>query len=217
MISPKIKRQAAFLVILALGVGGFMLHAQVPVEVGRRDWTKSLPDGEGKGLVLGTCTQCHSLNPVVFQRKTAAQWEHTVQDMSMRGAQIRPDELAPITAYLARHFGPGAPSLTASDGKQGGTRTASSPHNQQSVPTDLPEGAGKALVLSACTGCHAIDMITDQGKDKSGWQASVKDMIRLGAKLRPEEELAVVAYLVKHFGRQIPTASGTSIEEKKKH
>src|SRR5882724_3958358 len=109
MISPKIKRQAAFLLILALGVGGYMLHAQVPVEVGRRDWTKSLPDGEGKGLILGTCTQCHSLNPIVLQRKTAAQWEHTVQDMSMRGAQIRPDELAPITAYLSRHFGPDAP------------------------------------------------------------------------------------------------------------
>jgi mono/diheme cytochrome c family protein len=188
-----------------------MLHAQVPVEVGSRDWTKSLPDGEGKGLVLGTCTQCHSLNPVVFQRKTTAQWEHTVQDMSMRGAQIRPDELAPITAYLARYFGPGAPSLTAS-----GTRTASFRQNQQSVPTDLPEDAGKALVLSACTGCHGIETITEQSKDKSGWQASVNDMVRLGAKLQPEEEPAVIAYLVKHFGRQIPTATGASTKKKKK-
>ena len=132
----------------------------------------------------------------------------------MRGAQIRPDELAPITSYLARHFGPGAPSLTASDGIQGGTRTPSFPDNQQSVPTDLPKGAGKALVLSACTGCHAIEKITEQRKDKSGWQASVKDMIRLGAKLWPEEEPAVVAYLVKHFGRQLPTATGASTKKK---
>jgi mono/diheme cytochrome c family protein len=195
--SKKTKWRAAFLVIYALSVGGIALRAQTPVEVGRRD--QSLPDGEGKELILGTCTQCHSLGPVVLQRKSAAGWEHTVRDMISRGAQIHSREIAPMVSYLAQHFGPGVPPLTTSSEKQAAPRAVAAT-NEQSAVADLPEGPAKALILRSCTECHGLDRITDNRKTEAGWQASVKDMIRLGAKLTPEELPVAVAYLVEHFG-----------------
>ncbi len=104
------------LVIFALSVGNVLLRAQDSSmrEVGRRDWAQALPDGEGKGLILAACTQCHSLNSTVQQRKTAAQWRRTVQDMVERGAQIQLPEIPIIANYLAQSFPPGGPPLAAS-------------------------------------------------------------------------------------------------------
>lgn len=197
MSSKKTKWRAAFLVIYALSVGSIILHAQAPVEVGRRD--QSLPEGEGKELILGTCTQCHNLAPVVLQRKSAAGWEHTVRDMVSRGAQIHAREIEPIVSYLAQHFGPEALPLATSSEKQAAPLAVTA-KSEQSAVAALPEGPAKALILRSCTECHGLDRITDNRKTEAGWQASVKDMIRLGAKLTLEEMAVMVAYLVAHFG-----------------
>lgn len=209
MVSQK-TRQIVFLIIFSLGIGGFILRAQVPLEVGRRDWSSSLPDGEGKGLVLGTCTQCHSLNPVVLQRKTPRAWELSVRDMISRGAQIHVQEIAPITAYLARSFGPDASPLAMSSEQQAVSHPPLSSQIALNTADTLPEGAAKAMILRSCTSCHVLSKTTEARKDEAGWRGNVKDMVSLGAKLRPEEETAVVAYLVKHFGRQGSPAPGVS-------
>jgi len=212
MFFKKVQLQTALLIAYVLSSGGIILLAQDSKmrEVGRRDWSNSMPDGEGKGLILGSCTQCHSLNSTVQQRKSPAAWERTVSDMITRGAQVRPDEVAPITTYLARYFGPGAPPLSAGNEKPATPRVASFPPNRSVTAANLPDGMGKELVLSGCIGCHALNKITEQSKDEAGWRSSVKDMVRLGATLRPEEQTRVIAYLVKHFGPQMPmtTADG---------
>ena len=197
MRSKKTTWQVAFLVTYALSVGGIILHAQAPVEAGRRD--QSLPEGEGKELILGTCAQCHSLAPVVLQRKSAAGWEHTVRDMVSRGAQIHSREIEPIVSYLAQHFGPQALPLATSSEKQAAPYAVVA-KSEQSAVAALPEGLAKTLILRSCTECHGLDRITDNRKIEAGWQASVKDMIRLGAKLTPEDVPVVVTYLVEHFG-----------------
>jgi mono/diheme cytochrome c family protein len=204
MTSNKTKRRIIVLIIYTLSLGGVILRAQDSSvrEVGRRDWAQALPEGEGKGLVLGACTPCHSLNSTVAQRKSAAEWERTVRDMVARGAQIQPPEIAIITAYLAQIFPPGAPPLTPSRESTAAPRASA---NVQDTP--LPEGAAKALILKACVECHGVDRITAQRKDEAGWRASVKDMVRLGAKLRAEEETIMVAYLTQHFGRTSPSAT----------
>jgi cytochrome c5 len=211
MFSKKAQLQTALLLVYIFSCSGIILLAQDSKmrEVGRRDWANSMPDGEGKGLVLGACTQCHSLNSTVQQRKSPAAWERTVLDMITRGAQVRPDEIAPITTYLARYFGPGASPLTETSEKQATLRADSLPQSHGSTSGDLPAGLGKELVVSACTGCHALTRITEQRKYEAGWRASVKDMVRLGAKLQLKEEPTVVAYLSKHFGRQTPATTGT--------
>jgi cytochrome c5 len=174
-----------------------MLHAQVPVEVGKRDWSSALPDGEGKGLLLGTCTQCHSLNHVALLRKDAKGWEHTMHDMIMRGAQVHAHEIAPMVAYLAKHFGPDSPPLAPPGASQPVAQAAP----VKSAATVLPDGEERELVLRSCTQCHGVEAITAARKDRAGWQTCVKDMVRLGAKLRADEAERVVAYLVKNFGR----------------
>lgn len=210
MVFQNPRRQMLLLVFCILTLGTLILRAQVPLEVGRRDWASALPDGEGKGLVLGTCIQCHSLSPIVLQRKTPKAWEHLVQDMIARGAQINVQEIDPITAYLSRSFGPGAEAVSLASGPQ-----ASSPISQSAAnSTDtLPEGTAKDLILRTCTSCHVLSKTTEARKSAEGWRGNVKDMIRLGAKLSPQEETTVVAYLTKHFGREAaaaPVASNTA-------
>jgi mono/diheme cytochrome c family protein len=212
MAASEIKQRIVVLIIYALSAGAILLHAQDGSmrEVGRRDWAQALPEGEGKGLVLASCTQCHSLNSTVRQRKSAAEWERTVRDMVARGAQIQSPEIPIIATYLARSFPPGAPPLAASSERAAAPRASAKTENAAGA---LPEGAAKALILRACVECHGLDRITAQRKDEAGWRASVKDMIRLGAKLRPEGETAMVAYLVQHFGRQsLPALSASSSE-----
>ncbi len=201
----------SLLMIFVLSVGGIILRAQDGSmrEVGRRDWAAAMPDGEGKGLLLAACTQCHSLNSTIQQRKTADQWERTVRDMVARGAQIQPQEITIIAKYLARSFRPGAPPIAQSSVQT----VVAAPTNPQFDPNSasaLPEGAAKAFIVRSCIECHGLDRITTRRKDEAGWRANVKDMVRLGAELRPEEETVMIAYLVQHFGRQPSSAANVA-------
>lgn len=191
--------QIMSLVLFGLSYGSAILQAQVPVEVGKRDWTSLLPDGEGKGLLLGTCTQCHSLNHVGLLRKDAKGWERTMHDMIMRGAQVHTREIPPMVAYLTQHFGPDSPPLeTRSVTPAASALSITQPKRDA---TTLPAGDGKDLITRSCVQCHGLDTITTTRKDRKGWQSCVKDMASLGAKLRPGEAETIVEYLVKNFGR----------------
>ena len=204
MLSKKSGRLTAFVILYALCIGSVMLRAQ---EVGGGNRTNSLPDGDGKALVLGTCTQCHSLGAIVLQRKSAAQWGKTVSDMISRGAQIRPDEIAPISNYLARGFGPDAPVPGAASEKAAAPQNTSAARGEQTARDTFPDGSAKIVIIRSCSECHGLSKITMQNKDEAGWLASVKDMVRLGAQLRPEEVTMVAAYLAKNFGRPASTSA----------
>ena len=185
--------RGATIAVALVVLGTIVLRAQVPLEVGRRDRSGSLPEGAGRQLVLSTCTQCHSLGPLVLQRKTAAGWRTTTIDMISRGAQIHLEEIAPITAYLAQNYGPDTPAEAGSD-KQ--IKTQSEAPRTESTGAGLPDGEGKTLVVSSCTECHALKKITEQRKDLAGWRASVNEMIKLGAKLRSDQASVVGVPLV---------------------
>ncbi len=64
-----------------------------------------LPKGEARELMLQGCVQCHDLRNTVSQRKTAAGWRRTVNEMIWRGAPLMADEAETITKYLATSFG----------------------------------------------------------------------------------------------------------------
>ena len=72
-------------------------------------WSELLPPGEGREQVLESCTGCHNLKSTVHERKNRAGWNKTVADMIQRGAQLFPEEIEPITAYLSKVFGPDVP------------------------------------------------------------------------------------------------------------
>ena len=72
----------------------------------------------------------------------------------------------------------------------------------QDKPQDpLPEGEGKKLVVKLCTDCHGVEQIVAKKRTKEEWDAVISDMVQKGATGKDDEFDAIVAYLVKNFGR----------------
>ena len=66
---------------------------------------------------------------------------------------------------------------------------------------DLPDGAGKDLVMNVCTQCHEVTRITSKKKTKDEWNDTVDKMAARGAKASDEEFETIVTYLTKYFGK----------------
>src|SRR5690242_9460962 len=77
---------------------------------------------------------------------------------------------------------------------------------------ELPEGQGKALVETACTQCHGIDVIVRQSRSREDWMDVVSRMIGNGAVLSDEDYNQVIQYLAINLGpaSQNPSAKGHS-------
>jgi mono/diheme cytochrome c family protein len=69
---------------------------------------------------------------------------------------------------------------------------------------DLPDGAGKDLVMNVCTVCHELTRITSKKKTKEEWNDTVDKMAARGAKASDEEFDTIVNYLAKNFGKDQP-------------
>ena len=69
---------------------------------------------------------------------------------------------------------------------------------------DLPDGAGKELVMNVCTVCHDLTRITSKKKTKDEWNDTVDKMAARGAKASDEEFETIVNYLTKNFGKEPP-------------
>ena len=59
----------------------------------------------------------------------------------------------------------------------------------------LPAGAGKDVLLRACTSCHSAVLITQQRKPPEEWVKTVDKMVGWGAPLPPQEKQTLVDYL----------------------
>ena len=73
---------------------------------------------------------------------------------------------------------------------------------------DLPDGAGKDLVMNVCTVCHDLVRITSKRKTKEEWNDIVDQMATKGAKASDEEFDTIVNYLAKNFGKDKPAEKG---------
>ncbi len=74
---------------------------------------------------------------------------------------------------------------------------------------ELPAGQGKAQLESACTQCHAAEVIIGQPRTRDDWTAVLARMIGSGAQLSDEEYRLVLDYLSTHFGlsdQRVPEA-----------
>jgi mono/diheme cytochrome c family protein len=69
---------------------------------------------------------------------------------------------------------------------------------------DLPDGAGKDLVMKVCTACHELTRITSKKRTKEEWSATVDTMAARGAKASDEEFDTIVTYLARYFGTDQP-------------
>lgn len=73
---------------------------------------------------------------------------------------------------------------------------------------DLPDGAGKDLVMNVCTVCHDLMRITSKRKTKEEWNDIVDQMATKGAKASDEQFDTIVNYLAKNFGKDKPAEKG---------
>jgi competence protein ComEA len=65
----------------------------------------------------------------------------------------------------------------------------------------LPAAAGKDAVVKSCLECHGAANFRKVRKDADEWAESVQDMVDRGAKATDAESAAIVAYMVKNFGK----------------
>jgi len=76
-----------------------------------------------------------------------------------------------------------------------------SPAAGQQQAQKLAEGTGADLVQVKCTLCHELRNITSIRQSREEWEDTIKVMIRRGAPVSPEEEIIILDYLTKHYGK----------------
>lgn len=77
------------------------------------DWTAFLPAGEGRFQVAAYCPLCHTIQPIVSDRRDdEAGWMQTVERMvEDNHAPIQDDDIPIIGKYLAHYFSRSTPTL----------------------------------------------------------------------------------------------------------
>ena len=65
---------------------------------------------------------------------------------------------------------------------------------------DLPNGNGKEVVQTICSGCHDLEPISSSGGfSREDWEAVVQSMIAMGATIKPEQVSVITDYLAQNF------------------
>jgi virginiamycin B lyase len=75
-----------------------------PILPARGQTPPNLPDGPGKEAVVTYCSDCHGLNRVANSGYPQAYWHTAVRMMLNFGVPIPPDQVIPVTDYLAKNF-----------------------------------------------------------------------------------------------------------------
>lgn len=89
---------------------------------------------------------------------------------------------------------PTKPSLSANSNS-----AAAMPPVPAAANGRLPPGAGRRIVQQDCTLCHGIETVTRSRFSRTGWQATVRDMMNRGAPLTAPQYDTVVDYLAHNF------------------
>ena len=141
---------------------------------------------KGREVVGQVCVACHTniLRMVQVHRQSPEQWKDTVYSMIGRGAQVMPDEVEAVTAFLATNAG----------GNGQPTNLAENAGRPARDDQQMPEGEGKAILQRTCQQCH--DLATASTKLASEeWSAVIAKMMTYGAKLTPADQQKLIAYL----------------------
>jgi cbb3-type cytochrome c oxidase subunit III len=139
-------------------------------------------------VVAQVCTTCHTTLGRMIQvhKQTAEQWKDTVYFMISRGAQVMPDEIEPVTAFLAATAGSGAQTSTPASGRG---RAGGGGAGQQAAEAD-----GRAILQRNCQQCHELATASKKLPSED-WRAVITRMVTYGARLNPADQQTLIAYL----------------------
>jgi hypothetical protein len=184
---------ASWIVIvwMAAGIAG---NAAAPRAVGAQQAAPQADIEKGKAAVTQVCVGCHDggaiMRMVAVRKKTADEWRDTVYRMIGRGAQVFPDEIEPLTAYLTAAGGQvppqpagGAPAAAGRRGRAAGATTAAT------------DGDATAILARRCQLCHDLAMATTKPASTESWDAIIDRMVKLGAAVTPAEHQTLTTYL----------------------
>ncbi len=139
---------------------------------------------KGRQVVAQVCATCHTtiVRMVQVHKQTADQWKDTVYFMISRGAQIMPDEVESVVAFLA---------ATAGNNPQPGRgdRAAAAGPGPQT-----PDADGGAILQRTCQQCHELATASKK-LDSEEWDAVVTRMMTYGARLTPADRQKLIEYL----------------------
>jgi len=185
------KRILSLMLGISVGVFGCQrAEAATPVYAAAVQSNEQAEIERGREILGQACIQCHNLRALQIQRKSAEKWKDTVYSMISRGAQILPEEIGPLTAYLVMNFGPNSPPPSLPTQTSGGTRSASGPLEQPPA-----EAEGKSIFLRSCQECHGLESVTRNIGSQADWSEIIKRMVSYGAKLTQTEERKLIEYL----------------------
>ncbi len=119
---------------LCIGMMVILAVGRVPVGFAEETPTRLKP-GEGRELVLGTCTACHSEALVLKNHMTRKRWDETITWMQEKQGlwELSKADRRTILDYLAKHQGVSA----TGDGRQAGPSLYK--HHYPPNPLVLPE------------------------------------------------------------------------------
>jgi len=141
---------------------------------------------KGRQVVAQVCAACHTtiVRMVQVHKQTAEQWKDTVYFMISRGAQIMPDEIEPVTAYLAATAGSN-PQATQTSGRGRGGAAG---------PGQTAEADGAAILQRNCQQCHEL-AVASKKSDSEDWSAVITRMMTYGARLTLADRQKLIEYL----------------------
>jgi cytochrome c553 len=165
------------LISIVAGIEGTAVAARLPVVA--QDSQQAQIE-KGRIAVTQVCVGCHGagggiMRMLEVRERSAEEWRETVYRMIGRGAQVLPDEIEPLTAYLASSTRRGRPQASATTQGQPGTEA-------------------NAILARRCQRCHDLETATT--KPASGeWPAIIDRMIALGAAVTAAEQQTLISYL----------------------
>jgi len=139
---------------------------------------------KGRVALTQVCQGCHGggiMRMLEVRKKSADEWRETVYRMIGRGAQVFPDEIEPMTAYLV---------ATAGQGRRPATSAVPAAAGQE--PRDAE---ATAILARRCQLCHDLAKATTRPASDESWDAIIDRMVILGASVTPAEHQTLIAYL----------------------
>src|SRR2546426_1109016 len=96
---PRLNRGETMLIHLYRVIAAALLCPVLPA------WAqKDMPDASGKAQVDAQCNSCHALTARTGSGYTPEDWKTVMRMMMNHGVKIAPDQLGPMTEYLAKTF-----------------------------------------------------------------------------------------------------------------
>jgi mono/diheme cytochrome c family protein len=75
----------------------------------------------------------------------------------------------------------------------------------------MPEGEGKQLVANICAGCHDLETVLTQRRNREDWNSTVANMISRGAQIFTDESATIVNYLAANYGPEATSGSSSDL------